>query len=160
MKSCFQQQDKSYRNAYRRSLSGQIRSYCKKLVASRTNRIVMKNCCQQPDKCIVMPLRRCVIRCRLDKSNRIGKETCMCFTAPLHNHRIFSVQLFRLRFTGVLHLSFPANLFSCAKLKQLLRKYPTMTQRRSETQHVSMSIQSDLSRQHIMTQRRIAATDT
>ena len=47
-------------------LSGQIRSYCKKLIASRTNRIVM-------------PLRRCVIRPRLDKSDRIGIETCYVF---------------------------------------------------------------------------------
>ena len=31
-------------------LSGQIRSYCKKLMASRTNCIVLKNCCQQQDE--------------------------------------------------------------------------------------------------------------
>ena len=81
-------------------LSGQIRSYCIKLIFSRTNRIVM-------------PLRRCVITCCLDKSDRIGIETCycMCFTAPLCHHRIFSEQLFQLRFTGVLHQNFAANLF-------------------------------------------------
>ena len=31
-------------------LSGQIKSYCRKLNSCRTNRIVMKNCCQQQDK--------------------------------------------------------------------------------------------------------------
>ena len=31
-------------------LTGQIRSYCKKLIANRTNRIVMKTCRQQQDK--------------------------------------------------------------------------------------------------------------
>ena len=38
----------------------------KSLIASRTNRIVMS-------------LRRCVIRCRLDKSNRISTEMCYVF---------------------------------------------------------------------------------
>ena len=47
-------------------LSGQIRSYCKTPIACRINRIVM-------------PLRRCVIRRRRDKSDRIGVETCYVF---------------------------------------------------------------------------------
>ena len=51
-------------------LSGQIRSYCKTPYcianANRKNRIVM-------------PLRRCVIRRRLDKSDRIGIEMCYVF---------------------------------------------------------------------------------
>ena len=39
---------------------------CKKLIASRTNRIVM-------------PLRSCVTRCLLDKSDCVGVETCYVF---------------------------------------------------------------------------------
>ena len=46
-------------------LSGQIRSYCKTLIANKTNRIVM-------------PLRRCVIRRRLEKSDRIGYRDVLC----------------------------------------------------------------------------------
>ena len=77
MKNCRQQQDKSSRNAYSRAsysnaplchnlLSGQIRSYCKSLIASRTNRIVM-------------PQRRCVLRCRLNKSDCFDIEKCYVF---------------------------------------------------------------------------------
>ena len=73
--------DKSYRDAQTRvtcftallfhtPLSGQIRSYCKKLDCCRTNRIVMHRYVK------VAPMRQCVITCCLDKSNRIGIETC------------------------------------------------------------------------------------
>ena len=64
-------------------LSGHIIAYCEKLISSRTNQIAM-------------PLRRCVIRRRLDKSDRIGIETCFVFQyTAISHHRIFSVQLFR-----------------------------------------------------------------
>ena len=39
MENCFQQQGNSYRDVYKRSLSGQIRSYRKKLITSWTNRM-------------------------------------------------------------------------------------------------------------------------
>ena len=126
MKFFCQQQNKSYRNAQRRascctapmcqkSLSGHIRSYCKKLIASRTNRIVMHRLrarCSNVPLChsllseqmrlycktsiasrtnrIAMPLHRYFIRHRLDKSDRNGIETCYAFTAPLCHHRILS----------------------------------------------------------------------
>ena len=83
MKNCFQQQDKSYRSAQTRvtcftallfhiSLSGQIRSYCKKLNCCRTNRIVMHR------YVTAAPMRCCVTTCCLDKPDRIGIgiETC------------------------------------------------------------------------------------
>ena len=47
-------------------LFGPIRSYCKKLIVSKANQITM-------------PLRRCVMRRRLDKSDRIGIGTCYVF---------------------------------------------------------------------------------
>ena len=50
MKNCFQLQDKLYLNACRWSLYGQIRLYCKNMIASRTSRIVMKTYCQRQDK--------------------------------------------------------------------------------------------------------------
>ena len=85
----------------------------------------------------------------------------MCFTAPLCHCRIFSEQLFQLRFTVIFHLNFRANLFSYAKLKQLFRKYPMMTQRHSKTNlHVAMPIRSDKSRRQRMTHRRSEATGT
>ena len=79
----------------------------------------------------------------------------MCFIAPQCHHRIFSEQLFQLRFTGVLLLNFHANLFSSVKLKQLFRKYydticPTAKQ--------LFAIQSDMSRQRLLVHRRSAAT--
>ena len=97
MKNC-QQQNKSFRNAQRhascftapmcqKSLSGHIRLYCKRLIASRTNRVAMHglraSCSSVPlchnllsgqirsyckkliasrTNCIVIPLRRCVRR--------------------------------------------------------------------------------------------------
>ena len=64
----------------------------------------------------------------------------MRFTVPLYHHLIFSEQLFQLRFTGVLHLNFPANFLSCAKLKQLFQKYPMMRLRRSETHSTSLCL--------------------
>ena len=115
MKNCCQQQDKSYCNALRRAscctapvcqklLSKHIRLYCKKLIASRTNRIVMHrlrasyaNATLSPyllseqirSYCkklitswtnrIAMQLRRCLICRHLDKSDRIGIETCCVF---------------------------------------------------------------------------------
>ena len=116
IENCLQEQDKSYRNAQKRasccttsmrqnSLSGHIRSFGKKLIASRTNRIVM-------------PQRRCVIRRRLDKSKPYWQiDLLMCLTAPLCHHQIFLDQLFQLHFTGVLNLNFPANVFFVRKIE-------------------------------------------
>ena len=60
-------------------LSREIRSYCKKLIAGRT-------------KSIVIPLRRCVIRRRLDKSDRIDIETCYVFhCATVSSSDIFGI---------------------------------------------------------------------
>ena len=44
--------------------------------------------------------------------------------------------------------------------KQLFRKYPMMTQRRNKTHSTSLPMRSDLSRQQVMTQRRIGVTGT
>ena len=40
--------------------------------------------------------------------------------------------------SAYLHLSFPINFFSCAKLKQLFRKYPMVTQGCNETNSLSL----------------------
>ena len=66
----------------------------------------------------------------------------MFHCAVVSSSNIFQ-QPFQLCFTEVLHQNFPANLFSCAKLKQLFRKYPMMIQRRSET-HGTFPCQYDL----------------
>ena len=71
-------------------LSEQVRSYCKNLIGGRTNRIVMKNCCQQQDKSYcnekllsaaglhkdvpVAALRRCAKSRCPDISDRIAKS--------------------------------------------------------------------------------------
>ena len=86
MKNCCKQQDKSYRNAWRRtywftvpmcqkSLSEHIRLYCKKLIASRTNRIVMH-------RALLVALLHCCSICRYlgkSKPDRIGIVTCSAF---------------------------------------------------------------------------------
>ena len=95
MKNC-QLQDKSYRNAYRRacrfnapgcqkSLSGQIRSYCKKLTASRTNRIVIHR------HVLLASLRYCFIHRCLFKSDRIAKSLITNRTNYIVMHRYVPV---------------------------------------------------------------------
>ena len=56
-----------------KSSSGQIRSHCKKLIASRTSRFVMHR------HALVALLRRCLIRRRLAKSDRVGTKTRSVF---------------------------------------------------------------------------------
>ena len=102
-------------------LSKQIRSYCKKLIASGTNRIVM-------------PLRRCVIRCRLGKSDRIGIETCYVFhCAAVSSSYIFGTAVLILRTKKDL-----AGKVQYSNKAQLNRKYTMMTQRRIETHCTSL----------------------
>ena len=74
-------------------LSEQIRSYCKSLIASRTNRIAI-------------PLRRCVMRRRLDKSDRIGIETCHVF----HCATVSSLDIFGTTVSIVLYWSIALKL--------------------------------------------------
>ena len=94
IRNCCQQQDEAYRNAWRviinwrpaccftapicqKSQSGHNRSYCKKLLASKTNLIVMHR----------HILRYCFLHRCLDKSDRIGIETCSAFYCSL-GHRL------------------------------------------------------------------------
>ena len=92
MKNCFQQQNKSYCNTYKRtsyftapvyqkSLTGQIRSYCIKLTASKTNRVVI-----HMYELLVL-LRCCFIHRCLDKSDRIAKSLIASQTNRIVMHR-------------------------------------------------------------------------
>ena len=112
-------------------LSRQIRSYSKTLFVYRID-------------CIVMPLRRYVIRSPCDKSDRIGIETCYVFhCAAVSSSDIFGAPASIALYWGIALKNFFVNLFSCAKFKQLFQKYPMMTQRRSET-HTTSLCQYDL----------------
>ena len=94
-KSCLSV-SKSFHNALRRtsyctapmcqkSLSGHIRSYCKKLIVCGTNRIEM-------------PLRRCITRRPLNKSDCIAIETCHVFhCAAVSSSDIFGTAVLILR---------------------------------------------------------------
>ena len=99
---------------------------CHNLLSGQSDRIAKR---RLPVRQIVILLRRCVIRRRLDKSDRLGIETYFAFysTAPLCHHRIFSEHRFDFadekRFSGKLQY------FSKAQLKQQFRKYPMMTPR-------------------------------
>ena len=155
-----------------KSLSGQIRSYCKKLTNSRTNRIVMyrhvlrtslRCCfihrCLDKSDCIaisliasrtnrfvmhrnapVAPLRRCVITCCLDKLDRIGIETCYVFhlfhCAPVSPSDIFETAV-SIAFNWSIPPKLSRQMFFRVQ-NQLFRKYPMMTQRRSETHSTSL----------------------
>ena len=134
MKTYCQQQDKSHRNEqtlvicftallFHTSLSGRI---AKSLIARRTNRIVMHR------YVTVAPMRRCVITCCLDISDRIGLETYYAF----HCAAASSSDIFGTAVSIVLYWSIAPKLsrqiFFRAQ-KQLFQKYPMMTQRRSET---------------------------
>ena len=105
-----------------KSLSGHIRLSCKKLIAGRTNRIVMhtlRHSCpiallyhnllsgQIKSHCktlttnrtnrIAMPLRCCVMRRCQDKSDHISIETCNVFyCAAVSSSDIFETQQFQL----------------------------------------------------------------
>ena len=113
-------------------------------------------------------MRRCVITCCLDKSDRIGIDKCYVF----HCSAVSSSNIFGTAVSIVLYWNISPKLsrqiFFRAQ-KQLLQKYPMMTQWRNEiqkneiqkcTKRVSMPIRSDLSKQRRMTQRRIGATGT
>ena len=100
-----------------KSLFGHIRLHCKKLIANRTNHIVM-------------PLRHFVIRRHLDKSDRIGIEPCY---VPYNFGTTVSIALY-----WIIAPKFSCQSFLCAKLKQLFRKYSMMTQRRIETHSTSL----------------------
>ena len=144
-----------------KSLSRHTRLYCKMLIASRTNRIVMhklRPSCSNAPLCynllsgqirsyykmliasrtnrIAMPMRLCVKCRRLDKSDRIGLETSYVF----HCTAVSSSDIFE---TAV-SISRTKNdwrevqYFSKAQLKLLFRKYPMMKQWRSETHSTSL----------------------
>ena len=85
-----------------------------------------------------MPLRRCVIRHPSDKSDRIDIQTCYVF----HYVAVPSSDIFETAVSIALHWSiapnFSTNLFLFTKLKQLVRKYPMMAQRRSQTYSTSL----------------------
>ena len=121
MKNCCQQQDKSYRNTLRhagcctapmcqKSLRRYIRLYCKKLIASKTNKTNIY---------VTAPL------CHTSPSGHWHRNACcVCYTAPLCHHRIFSKQLLQLRFTGAktgwsIAPKLSSQFFSCTKLKRL-----------------------------------------
>ena len=109
----------------------------KSLIASKTNRTVM--CRNVP----LAPMRRCVITCCLDKSDRIGIETCYVF----HCTAVSSSDIFGTAVSIVLYWSIAPKLsrqiFFRVRLKQLFRKYPMMTRRRSGTHSTSLC-QNDL----------------
>ena len=110
---------------FHKSLSGQIRSFCQ-LDKSYRN---------------ASPLL-----CHTSPSGQIRSywiETCHVVRCAVCHHWIFSEQLFQLRYLEYCIFPANANLFSCAKLKQLFRKYPMMTQQRSEMHDTSL-LQYDL----------------
>ena len=90
-----------------------------------------------------MPLRRCVVRCCLDKSDRIGIKTCYVF----HFAAVSSSDIFGTAVSIVIYWSIAPKLsrqiFFARKIETAVPKlYPKMTQRRSETHGTSLC-QSD-----------------
>ena len=110
-------------------LSGQIRSYCKKLTASRTNRIVLQkhDCCGTNRIVVhkyvtVAPMRCCVITCCLDQSDRIGIEMCYEF----HCAAVSSSDIFGTAVSIALYWSIAPKLsrqsFFVQKIKTAVQK--------------------------------------
>ena len=82
-------------------------------------------------------MRRCAITRCLDKSDRIGKETCYVFYCAA----VSSSDIFKTVVSIVLYWSIAPKLsrqILFRAQKELFRKYPMMTQRRSETHSTSL----------------------
>ena len=108
-----------------------------------------------------MPLRRCVIRRRLDKSDCIGIETCYVFhCAAVSSTDIFKTAVSISCTKKDWRESFDAIIQWSAIATAVPKISNDDTAAQWNTQHVSMPIRSDLSRQQIMTQWRIGATGT
>ena len=102
-----------------KSLLRQIRSYCKKPIACRTNRIVMHR------RILVASLICCLKRRCQDKSDCIGIETC-----------------------SVLHCAaVSSNIFNAVSIDSFSAISIDDRAAQLSTEHASMPIQSDLSRQ-------------
>ena len=107
--------DKSYGNEKRFSAAGQIKSYRKKLIANRTNCILMKAVVSNRTNRIVIHrlLVSCsnaphIIICCLDKSDRIGIDTCYVF----HCAAVASTDIFRTTVSIVHYRSIASKLSS------------------------------------------------
>ena len=85
----------------------------------------------------VAPMRRCVITCCLGKSDRIGLETCYLFNCAA----VSSSDIFGTAASIMLYWSIASKLFReifFRAQKQLFRKFPMITKRRSEKHCTSL----------------------
>ena len=108
---------------------------------------------------LVAPMRRSVMSRYLNKSNRIGIRTCCVSLSRCVIIGYFQNSYFYFANEKNIGGKVWVQYSSKVQLKQLIQKYPMMTQRRSQT-HSKFICQYgfDLSRRRRMTQRRCGIT--
>ena len=106
-------------------------------------------------------MRCCVITCCLDKSDCIGVETCnVLHCAAVSSLDIFGTSVLILRTKTDWRESLGVILQKSAIETAVPKISDDETAAQCNTLHVSTPIRSDLSRQQVMTERRIGATVT